>query len=94
MYVRAVRFTGVSAERIEQLVKNIGEAGGPPPGVESPRIQLLFDQSQETAVALQYFETAQDMQEGGQVLAAIDSAETPGTRESIDECELKLDLEA
>lgn len=94
MYVRVVRFTGVSRDRIEALVGRIKDADGPPPGVNSPRMQFLFDESQGTAVALQYFETAADMEEGGKVLAALDSGETPGTRESVDECELKLELEA
>jgi hypothetical protein len=94
MYERVVRFTDVNAERIEQLVARIKEADGPPPGVRSTGIKLLFDEAQGTAVAIQEFATAEDMAEGAKVFAAMDPSETPGTRVSVDECELKLDLQA
>ena len=42
--------------------------------------------------ATQEFATAQDMAEGAKVFAAMDPSETPGTRASIDECEVKLVL--
>jgi hypothetical protein len=94
MYVRVVRFTDVSAGRVEQLVARIKEADGPPPGVRSTGLKLLFDEAQRTAIATQEFATAEDMQEGAKVFAAMDPSETPGTRVSVDECELKLDLQA
>jgi hypothetical protein len=34
------------------------------------------------------------MQTGAQVMSAMDAAETPGTRASVDMCELKLELKA
>jgi len=94
MYVRVVRFTDVSAERIQQLLARITEQGGPPPGVPTKGLQVLFDQTQGTAVVLQRFATAEDMETGAQVLAAMDPSETPGTRASVDACELKLELDA
>jgi hypothetical protein len=92
VYVRVVRFTDVDAERVDALVARIEEAEGPPPGLNTTRLQMLFDADQRTAVAVQYFETAADMEAGGRVLSAMDSSETPGTRVSIDACELKLDI--
>ena len=92
MYVRAVRFTGVTAERMQQLQERVNAAGGPPPGVASTALRVLFDESQGTAVVLQDFATAADMEAGGKVFAAMDPAETPGTRASVDECEVKLVL--
>jgi len=94
MYVRVVRFTGVSAERMEQLETRVKEAGGPPPGVTTTGLQVLFDEAQGTAVVLQYFATAEDMQASAKVFAAMDPAETPGPRASVDACELKFDLQA
>jgi hypothetical protein len=94
MFVRVVRFTDVSAERMEALTTRINESEGPPPGVNSSGIKMLVDESQGTAVVLQHFATAEDMEEGGKVLAAMDSAETPGTRASVDMCEVKLEMEA
>ena len=90
MHVRAVRFTDVSAERVEALVARIDASEGPPPGVAATGLDLLYDESQRTAVVLQYFETAEDMAAGAQAFSAMDPSETPGTRTSVDMCELKL----
>jgi hypothetical protein len=94
MHVRVVRFTDVSAERLEGLLERIKESDGPPPGMPSPGLTILFDEAQGTAVVLQYFATANDMDAGAKVMAAMDASETPGTRTSVDACELKLKLEA
>jgi hypothetical protein len=94
MYVRVVRFTDVSAERLEGLLARIKESDGPPPGVPSTGLKILFDEAQGTAVVLQHFATAEDMDAGAKVMAAMDASETPGTRASVDACELKLELEA
>jgi hypothetical protein len=91
MYVRVVRFTDVSAERIQELLARIEESDGPPPGVNATSLKILLDEAQGTAVVLQSFESAEDMEAGGQVLAAMDPSETPGTRASVDMCEVKLE---
>ena len=94
MYVRVVRFTDVSTERVEQLLARVKESGGPPEGVKSTGVNFLVDEDQGTAVVLQYFGSREDMEEGGRVFAAMDAGETPGTRASVDACELKLELSA
>ncbi len=91
MYVRVVRFTDVSAERIEGLLARIEEGDGPPPGVPATGLKILHDEGQRTAVVLQYFATAEDMDAGAQAFSAMDAAETPGTRASVDMCEIKLE---
>jgi hypothetical protein len=92
MAVRVVRFTDVSGEHLDEMLARINEEGGPPPGVPSVGLSVLFDESQATAVVLQYFANAEDMATGAKVLAAMDPSETPGTRASVDACEVKLDL--
>jgi hypothetical protein len=94
MYIRVVRFTDVTRERVQQLVSRIEEAGGPPPDVPATGIQLLFDEAQGTAIVTQLFDTEEDMQKGDQTFRAMDAAETPGTRVSVDMCELKLERRA
>ena len=94
MYVRVVRFTGVDAGRLEELLARIKESDGPPEGIPSTGIRVLLDEGQGTAVVEQYFETAKDMEVGGQALSAMDAAETPGTRASVDTCEVKLEMKA
>jgi hypothetical protein len=91
MYVRTVRFTDVSAERMQELLARIEESDGPPPGVAAKGLEVLFDDSQGTAVVLQYFESAEDMEAGARVFSAMDPSETPGTRASVDMCEVKFE---
>jgi hypothetical protein len=93
MYVRVVRFTDVSAERMDGLKARIDESDGPPPGVPSTGLKILYDGEQGTAVVLQYFETAEDMEAGARAFSAMDPADTPGTRASVDMCEIKLEVE-
>ena len=94
MYTRVVRFTDVSSDRIAELKARIQESDGPPPGVNATGLQVLLDQSAGTAVVLQHFATAEDMEAGARVFEAMDAAETPGTRASIDMCEVAIDLQA
>jgi hypothetical protein len=91
MYVRTVRFTDVSAERMQELLTRIEESDGPPPGVPATGLTILADSAQGTAVVLQYFESAEDMEAGAQAFNAMDPSETPGTRASVDMCEVKLE---
>ncbi len=92
MFVRAVRFTGVTKERVDAVVARIEESDGPPPGVPATGLQVLFDADQGTAVVLQTFATAEDMQAAEAIFSAMDPGETPGTRASVDRCEVEIDL--
>lgn len=94
MYARAVRFTDVKPERIEQIAKQVEDAGGPPPGVDSTGFQLLVDESQGTAIFIGYFDSEEKLREGSRVLEEMDAGETPGTRVSADMCEVKLTMDA
>jgi hypothetical protein len=93
VYVRVVRFTDVSPERMDGVLARIEESGGPPPGAPATGLKVLYDQAQQTAVVLQYFATAEDMEAGSQAFSAMDASETPGTRASVDMCESKLERE-
>jgi hypothetical protein len=94
MYARAVRFTDVTPDRIAEIEKRINEQDGPPEGVPSTGLQLLFDESQGTAIFVGYFATEEDMKKGAEVLQAMDPSDTPGTRASIDQCEVKIERQA
>lgn len=91
MYMRVVRFTGVSADRMNQLRGRIDAEEGPPEGVPSTGIQVVFDESQGTAVVLQFFDSAEDMRVGAEMLSAMDPGDTPGTRDSVDAGEMLVD---
>ncbi|HEY6636761.1 MAG TPA: hypothetical protein VIZ61_03670 [Solirubrobacterales bacterium] len=91
MYARVVRFTDVSPDRISEIADRIEQEDGPPEGVPSTGFQLLVDQSQGTALFVGFFATEEDMEKGAEVLGAMDPSDTPGTRVSVDQCEVKLE---
>ncbi|MDX6664194.1 MAG: hypothetical protein QOG68_400 [Solirubrobacteraceae bacterium] len=94
MYVRVVRFTAVDAERMAAMIARIEASGGPPPGVPATGLKVLLDEGQGTAVVLQYFATAEDMEVGAKAFSAMDASDTPGVRASVDMCEIKLEVDA
>jgi hypothetical protein len=93
MYARVVRFTDVSPERFDEMNARIESDDGPPPGVPAQSIKVFYDQNQATAVVVVYFENEDDMRKGGEALDQIDTSETPGTRASVDLCEVKAEMD-
>lgn len=91
-YVRAVRFTDVDPDQIARLLARVEESGGPPEGVTTSGLQVLHDEEQRTAVVLQLFESVDDLRSSEAIFEAMPAGDTPGTRASVDRCELKLDL--
>jgi hypothetical protein len=94
MHARVVRFTDVTPDRIEAITSRINEAGGPPEGVVSTGMKLLVDSDQGTAVFVGFFATEEDMRKSETVLEQMDSGDTPGTRASVDRCEVKVETDA
>jgi hypothetical protein len=88
-HARVVRFTDVTAERISEIVARIDESDGPPPGVDASGIELFFDEDQGTAVFVAYFDSEEKLRLADEALAGMDASDTPGTRASIDRCEIK-----
>lgn len=91
MYVRVVRFTGVSPERIGEMRGRIEEPDGPPVDAPVKGVQVLVDEDQRTAVVLQFYDSADDMSAGDRAFAAMDTSDTPGVRASVDRCELAME---
>ncbi len=94
MHIRVVRFTDVAPDRIEALVSRISESDGPPEGVPATGVKLLHDADQGTAVVLQFFDNAEDLATGAAIMSAMDASDTPGTRASVDACEVKVEMDA
>ena len=94
MYARVVRFTDVSPDRIAEIDQRISREEGPPEGVPSTGFQLLVDESQGTAIFVGFFASEDDMKKGAEVLEAMDAGDTPGTRASVDQCEVKIERQA
>jgi hypothetical protein len=91
VYARVVRFTDVSPQRIAAISGQVEESEGPPPGVDSTGFQLFVDEEQGTALFLGFFDSEQKMRDASAVFEQMDPSETPGTRASVDLCEVKLE---
>lgn len=90
MYARVVRFTDVDPDHLAGRLSEARE--GPPVDIPAKEVQILHDPDQRTAVVIQLFETAEDMAAAEGPLEAMDPGDTPGTRASIDRCEVKAEL--
>jgi hypothetical protein len=92
MYARVVRFTEVDPDHLAGRLAEADAREGPPVDIPAKQVQILHDADQRTAVVIQLFQTADDMAAAEGPLDAMDSSETPGTRASIDRCEIKAEL--
>jgi hypothetical protein len=92
MYARVVRFTDVDPEHLAGRLAEAEAREAPPVDIPAKGIQILHDADQRTAVVMQLFETAEDMAAAEGPLDAMDAADTPGTRASVDRCEIKAEL--
>ena len=92
MYARVVRFTDVDPDHLAGRLADIEGSDGPPEGVPAMSLQILHDADQRTAVVIQLFKTADDMASAEGPLDQMDPGDTPGTRASIDRCEIKAEL--
>jgi hypothetical protein len=91
MHARVVRFTDVDPDHLAGRVDDV-DSSGPPVDIPAKSIQILHDPDQRTAVVIQLFESADDMAAAESALDAMDPGDTPGTRASIDRCELKAEF--
>jgi hypothetical protein len=94
MHARVVRFTDVDPDHLAERLTQVQASEGPPVDISAKGIQILHDPDQRTAVVIQLFETADDMAAAEGPLDEMDPGDTPGTRASIDRCEIKVELAA
>ena len=92
MHARVVRFTDVDPDHLAARLAEVEASGGPPVDIPAKGLQILHDPDQRTAVVIQLFETADDMAAAEGPLDDMDPGDTPGTRASIDRCEIKAEL--
>jgi len=94
MHARAVRFTGVSDETIANVRAQVEQSDGPPPGVNANAMKMLYDADQGSALFVAFFADEEDMRVADRVFDEMDPGETPGTRVSVDRCEVVIEREA
>ena len=93
MHARVVRFTDVTPESMENVVQRVAESDGPPPGVDATGMKLFYDESQGTALFVGFFENEEKLREANSIFDQMDPGDTPGTRASVDLCEVKIERE-
>jgi hypothetical protein len=92
MYARVVRFTDVDQSAIDRI-KNDVDNNDPPEGMPPTTLRVVIDESQNTAAVVQFYETEADMRKADEVMNAMDSSSTPGTRASVDKGEVVIEGE-
>lgn len=93
MYARVVRFTDIDPTRVEDRASRTEGGEGPPPDVPAKSFRVVVDESQSTAVVVFIFDTEEEMRKADDALNAMDASETPGTRASVDQGEVKAEWE-
>ena len=94
MYARVVRFTDIDPARVEDRASRTEGGEGPPPDVPAKSFRVIVDEGQSTAVVLFLFDSEEDMRKADEALNAMDVSDTPGTRASVDQGEVKVEWEA
>jgi hypothetical protein len=90
MYARVVRFTDVDQEQIDRIKSDVGE-NNPPEGMPPSTMRIVVDESQNTAAVMLFFDSEADMKKADEILQAMDSSQTPGTRASVDAGEVVVE---
>ena len=86
---RVVSFDGVSSDRMATLKSEI-EGGEQPEGLNATEMLLLHDSGADQALAILFFETDEDYRKGDEVLSAMSSDDTPGTRTGVTKYDVAL----
>jgi hypothetical protein len=72
MHARVARFEGASAEAIREFTDLVAGSSGPPEGVPSTGISVLFDAASGSGLVIGYFDTEEDLRAGDAALRAMD----------------------
>jgi hypothetical protein len=90
MYARVVRFTDVDQAQVDRIKSDVAN-NEPPEGMPPTTMRIVVDEAQGTAAVMMFFESEADMQKADEVLQAMDTSETPGTRASVDKGEVVVE---
>lgn len=86
---RVVSFDGVSRDRVEEM-KSEMESGQPPEGLNATELIVLHDPDAEKSVAIVFFDTEDDYRRGDEILSAMPTADTPGTRTGVNKYDVAI----
>jgi hypothetical protein len=79
---RVVSFEGVSADRMDEMSRNM-EEGERPEGLPATEVVVLHDPDTEKSLAIVFFDNEEDYMQGDATLNAMPAGDTPGRRTSV-----------
>ena len=79
---RMVSFDGVSSERMAEMAREMQD-GEPPEGMPASELLVLHDPDAERATVVILFDNEDDYRKGDEILSAMPTGDTPGTRTSV-----------
>jgi hypothetical protein len=79
---RVVTFEGVDDARIAQLKQNI-ESGERPENLPATELIILHEPDSQKSIAIMFFENEADYRRGHEVMDAMPTDDTPGSRTSV-----------
>lgn len=79
---RVVSFEGVGADHMDKRAREMRD-GERPDGLPATEVILLHDPQAETSLAIVFFETEEDYEQGDATLSAMPADDTPGRRTSV-----------
>jgi hypothetical protein len=90
---RVVTFDGVSADRMEQMSRDMQE-GERPEGLPATEMIVLHDPDAERSVAIVFFDNEDDYEQGDATLNAMPAGDTPGQRTSVTKYDVAVRMTA
>jgi hypothetical protein len=72
MHARVARFEGAQADAIREFTDLVASSSGPPEGVPSTGITVMFDANTGSGLVIGYFDTEEDLRAGDAALRAMD----------------------
>jgi hypothetical protein len=90
---RVVTFEGVSADRMQEMNREMQE-GDRPEDLPAKEVLVLYDADAEKSVAILFFENEDDYRKGDEVLNAMPAGDTPGRRTSVTKYEVTARMTA
>jgi hypothetical protein len=93
MYARVSTWEGTEAGAMREMTEMVQSSDGPPPGVPSVGITVLYDEGSKRAIVIGLFETEEDLRKGDEALKAMDppSGEAMGRHTSTDMYEVAVE---
>ena len=81
-HARVVEFEGVDQARIDELAQQI-ESESPPAEIPATEMILLHDADGQSSLAIIFFDSEEDYEQGHATLDAMPAGDTPGRRSSV-----------